>query len=264
MKGVIVVNQSCEFPCGYTISDNRIEDYLQKLLTPAAYVVWRQYLRFWGNGKNAAYPSLSYISDKTGLSEKTIRRANKELVEKGFLNYNRGFSGEPNRYYYVPIEKIMSRYYNHKSVLKREPKVNKFIEIFSEKYKEKFSTNYIVEKKDVNAITKNIKEVVDNFQMNIELLGVYFKSKNKFISNSDYSIYLFFVDSVRKSLINELQQTDRGRWIKQAESILSSLELSKIKTKEDLIKSLKLSGGSSIRDKFVLEYIYNKLDSIKR
>src|SRR6056297_2633843 len=110
-KGVINVNEQCSFPNGYTITDNRIEDFLQKLLSPSAYVVWRQYLRFWGGDKSSAYPSLAYLSERTGMSEKTIRRCNKELVEKGFMTYIPGNSKRANQYYYISIENLMSKFY---------------------------------------------------------------------------------------------------------------------------------------------------------
>ena len=85
MKSYITVNEETNFPCGFTISDNRVEMYLQRKISPTAYIVLRQYIRFWGSDKKICYPSLEYLSELTNLSEKTIRKANKELLKKKFL-----------------------------------------------------------------------------------------------------------------------------------------------------------------------------------
>src|SRR5208337_2439544 len=106
-RSVFSTNDDVRFPRGFSVTDNRIQDELQRYLSPSAYCIWSQYLRFWGSDKKKAYPSLSYLSNVTGLAERTIRKCNVELVNKKFLKKKSGSSNSSNVYYYVPIEEIL-------------------------------------------------------------------------------------------------------------------------------------------------------------
>jgi hypothetical protein len=302
-KGVINVNEQCSFPNGYTITDNRIEDYLQKLLSPSAYVIWRQYLRFWGGDKSSAYPSLATISNRTGLSEKTIRRCNKELVKIGFMTYIPGNSKRANQYYYVPIGDLMKRFYgtelpetdktnaDKQSFIKEkdsktEDKIRKkleelndydkassleFIRIFKDAYKDKMGIEYGLEYSDVNTLTSNIDDVSNNFILYTGLVHRMFKTDNKFIVNSDYSMHFLFVPKVKKALIAEYYQTNFGRWLAQADRKFEKLKEEfdkeikdkKITGEEDIKtfvdKNIDFGSGNSERDKFVYDNIIEKL-----
>lgn len=252
----VSVNEPIYWPNGYTTTDNRIEDCLMKHISPAAYCVYRQYLRYWGGDKNTAYPSLSRISSVTGLSEKTIRKVNKELVDKGFMRYESGNSYESNKYYYIPIEKILKKY-NVPEVLpqgdpqdsstvpevlppikeqdnKTKDKITKalnrlpeehkkliqdFIYVYRTKYKEKLGFDYELELYEVNEIIKNVELLIENYDKYISIIDVFFASKEEHILNSDYSIVFFFNGKVLKTLVSEYIKTKKGSWELQAEKM---------------------------------------------
>lgn len=249
------------FPRGFTISDNRIEDCLQRHITPSAYVIWRQYLRYWGGDKTTAYPSLAHLSKRTGLSEKTIRKCNKELVEKGFLHMTSGNSQRANNYYYIPIEDIVRKYETQEEAGQEGPQssgtegdnvppiiqhdnkqsnntnklidsyeepdksiIKAFIDEFNSEFKEKFSIKYPIEVRDVKAIAKNIDDLKDNFPLYCQLISLYITTRTNYIDESDHSIFFFFRPQVIKTLTSEFNQTDMGRWIQQAQKSIASIE----------------------------------------
>lgn len=303
-KGVINVNEQCSFPNGYTITDNRIEDFLQKLLSPSAYVIWRQYLRFWGGDKSSAYPSLAYLSEKTGLSEKTIRRCNKELVRQGYMTYTPGNSKRANQYYYIPIDDLMLKFYGEVSLetkdkrpspgikekdSKTEDKIRKrlegldddskataleFIRVFKETYREKMGIEYGLEYSDVGTMIENIEDVKNNFRLYIGLVHRMFKTDNKFIVNSDYSMHFLFVPKVKKAMVSEYFQTNYGRWLAQVDRKIEKLkdgfneliENGMLKTEEDVErfveKNVSFGGANPDRDKFVYDNIVSKFNSM--
>lgn len=307
-KGVVNVNEACSFPNGYTMSDNRIEDHLQKLLSPSSYVIWRQYLRYWGGDKSTAYPSLSLLSEKTGLSEKTIRKCNKELREKGFMRYTQGNANRSNQYHYVSIESLMVKYYGNElgsakvgqlNLQKSDPegenvppikeqdnktknKITKliselsgdnrvtaesFISLFKTHYRDKFGVTYGLEASDVRSLIYNIEEVKDKFQLYAGITERYFKTQNKYVENSDYSMHFLFVSKVKKALIAEYTQTDEGRWILQADKLMDTvLEAASGKTfagtkeaKQFIRDTIKLSGANKKRDEFIIDYLASEL-----
>lgn len=303
-KGVVNVNEACSFPNGYTMSDNRIEDHLQKLLSPSSYVIWRQYLRYWGGDKSTAYPSLSLLSEKTGLSEKTIRKCNKELREKGFMHYTQGNSNRSNQYHYVSIESLMVKFYgselgpaktgqaskpageNVPPIKEQDNKIkNKitklindlsgenrvtaesFISMFKTYYKDKFGIAYGLEVSDIRSLAYNIEEVKDKFQLYAGITDRYFRTQNKYIEDSDYSMHFLFVDKVKKALISEYSQTDEGRWITQADKFIdvilkaaSGKTFSDTKEAKQFIRNeIKLSGASKKRDEFIVDYLVSEL-----
>lgn len=285
-NGVIVSNEAVDFPRGFTITDNRIEDNLQRFLTPSEYAVWRQYLRFWGSNKKKAYPSLAYLSKVIGISEKTIRKCNKELVRKKFLTYIQGGPGRSNLYIYKSIDSILAYYkvkLEPKADKEREPiveggsldKVDKalnklednrksasdsFIKTFKEEYFNKFGCEYILEERDAIAIYKSI--LSDNYD---KLIETFFDSKNKYIKKSDRSIYLFFRPTIIKSVIAEYSETDRGRWDAQVNNIIANLKTKKLlpnKTTDIepwLNENVKLSGANSERDAYVKAALVEKV-----
>lgn len=281
-------------PIGFTVTDNRIEDYLQRHLSSSAYCVWRQYLRYWGRDRKVAYPSLSTISLQTGLSEKTIRTANKELVEKGFLKYKSGCSNRSNQYKFIDIESLMIKYYgysipkevededvppitqedrddadfkNRYSKFTREQK--DFYTLFTQKYHEKMLIEYVPSKNDMRAISK----IENNF--NQEMLTTFFYCRNKYIEASDYTIYFFLRPKTQQIIISEFNQTDIGRWVAQAEKYWTELkeehidEINDIKNdSNDFIYcwiggalDKRLSGSNTDRDAFIANYLVNKIKS---
>ncbi len=297
-KNLVNVDGDFSFPNGFTISDNRIEDCLQRHVSPAAYVVWRQYLRFWGGDKKIAYPSLSLLSERTGLSEKTIRKCNKELVCKGYLKYTSGNSSRANNYYYVSIEDLVKRYEIQENIknestqntksegddflpIKEHNKISSkiteqlselreldrsiakaFLNEFQDVYKNQFGIAYPLETRDMKAIISNIEELRNQFTTYRSIISQYMKSKNKFIEESDHSIFFFFRPKVVKSIVSEFGQTDIGRWIMQAKKIIDELqfEIDKMNEKDieiylnNKIKNY-LNGANSQRDEFVAKYI---------
>jgi hypothetical protein len=291
-----VVNISGEhhFPRGFTISDNRIEDDLQKFLTPAEYVIWRQYLRFWGSNKRKAYPSLSYLKESTGLSEKTIRKCNKELKEKKFLTYVSGKSGKSNLYTYKPIEEIMKHYYGT-TVVGREEKsertpiyeakdiitigdflqslndqqaicVSVFLNHYLEKYKEILGYEYNLDKNDEKSIKKQITDLCSNIDRYVKLIDAFFTSKNSYIQKSDRSIYFFFTPKIKKILISEQSQTDQGRWDAQAEEIWNKIKEdvsnrpNRSGIKDWLTSKIHFSGANKTRDEYVINCLIKKTE----
>lgn len=279
------------FPRGFTISDNRINDNLQRFLTPSEYSVWSQYLRFWGSNKKKAYPSLSYLSKVIGLSEKTIRKCNKELVKKKFLTYIQGGPGRSNLYIYKSIDSILTHYKikarpkvaeerepiaEGSSIDKVERTLNKlnderkkasdsFIETFKERYFNKFSCEYILEERDAIAIYKSILN--DNYD---KLIDTFFNSKNKYIKKSDRSIYLFFRPTIIKSVIAEYGETDRGRWDAQVNNIIANLKTKKLlpnmsdNIESWLSENVKLSGANSERDAYVKAALVEKVGAVSQ
>lgn len=258
---VINVDGEYNFPRGFTISDNRIEDMLQRHLTPSEYVVWRQYLRFWGSNKKKAYPSLAYLSNVTGMSEKTIRKCNKGLSKKDFLSYVSGGPGRSNLYTYKPIEKIIKFYYGSedaKNVIEEkgepirevetDPKkvesilgelsdkksvfVNAFIDKFREGYSDRYGYSYEVDEKDAKTLVEKIDEISD-IDKQFNLVNTFFSTKNHYIDKSDRSIFFFFRPTVIKALISEYNGTDKGRWEAQANRIWNDLE-KKLETEKPL------------------------------
>jgi len=294
-KHVINIEGEYNFPRGFTISDNRIEDMLQRHLTSAEYVVWRQYLRFWGSNKKKAYPSLAYLSRVTGLSEKTIRKCNKELRKKKFLTYISGRPGRSNLYTYKSIEKIIKYYYGSEdaknveveeevvpirednlSTTKLEEIFNQltdkesinvllFISHFRDKYTEHYGYTYELDKKDAKVL---VDKAIDLFNVEkyLNLVDIFFKTKNAYIEKSDRSIYFFFRPTVLKTLIAEYNDTDKGRWEAQAEKIWSKLLLilsedrpGYFDIKEWVLNRTKLSGANRKRDEHVVMILVKRV-----
>ena len=287
-KHVINVEESVHFPKGFTISDNRIEDCLQKFLTPSEYCIWRQYLRYWGSNKKVAYPSLSRLSEATGMSEKTIRKSNKSLVIKGFIKYRRGCSNRSNRYYYVSIERLINKYCKDEDIKvyeydsRKDPildyaededrafekQYNKLTELekyfytfWKESYLFKMGINYFPSKKDMEAI-KSLK--VDNEIEIDRLINIFFNSKNKYIQKSDMSIYFFSRPKTMQIIISEFNDTDRGRWLAQANKYYDKVKHLKdgpnIDKEIDNILGTKL-GSNSTRKSFIKSIIIDKIKS---
>lgn len=297
-KGVVNVSESCHFPFGYTMTDNRIEDYLQRLLSPGAYVVWRQYLRFWGGNKeSAAYPSLSYLSERTGMSEKTIRKCNRELVEKNFMLYISGNSKKSNQYYHIPIEKIMTIHYGNEygpegtldkennpvpPVKQKDQRIERkikgvldslddenrstaedFLNIFKTKYKSKMGAPYVTEYTDVSTLVSNLENIKQNYKLYTGLIERYFDSKNKYIEISDYSIHFMFVPKVIKALISEYYQTNYGRWLSQANKIAEKLERElqekRIEDKDEIVKYIEDNVNFSGANQERDKFVYERI-----
>jgi hypothetical protein len=281
------------------MSDNRIEDCLQRFISPSAYCIWRQYLRFWGGDKKKAYPSLAYLSRVTGLSERTIRKVNKELVKKGFMRMISGHSNKSNTYLHIEINKILKLYEKKTELIEikeeADPPVSEienesfiaqkfidklgdreatfvsmFLGIFKNEYKEYFGIEYNEDAGDVKAIIDNVKDICENDKRYIKLIEIYFKQDN-YLDTSDRSIYFFFRPKTLKMLASKYLQTDMGRWDSQAEDIWTkqlksiannkSIE-DKIKypNEADWIKSrVKFGGANKNRDTYVLSYLVDKL-----
>lgn len=250
---VVNVDGEYNFPRGFTISDNRIEDMLQRHLAPGEYVVWRQYLRFWGSNKKKAYPSLAYLSNVTGMSEKTIRKCNKELRRKKFLTYISGGPGRSNLYTYRPIEKIIKYYYGSedakdvvveedhvpiREVERDDQKVRSifdkltdkesvfvasFLSSFKEGYDSRYGYVYEPDEKDAKVLVEKANDLTD-IEKYINLIKTFFTTKNSYIDKSDRSIYFFFRPTVIKALVSEYSDTDKGRWEAQAGRIWSEIE----------------------------------------
>jgi len=293
-KHVINITGSCNFPRGFTITDNRIEDELQRFLTAAEYVIWRQYLRFWGSDKKKAYPSLSYLSKVTGLSEKTIRKCNKNLKDKKFINFYSGTFGRSNIYHYKPIEDIIklhctkniqerlgeseeelegqvaevvgTRSNKVRQLLdefgnKERVLVELFISTFESEYSNKFGFPYELDEKDINSLLLNTDIIVN--EKIYKLTEVFFKTKNQFINKSDRSIYFLFRPKIIKTLISEYNTSDEGRWEAQAERIWNEI-FDRLKTEKPELLDLKewlgkkLSGGNKTRDEYILTLLTKK------
>jgi len=249
---VINIDGEYSFPRGFTISDNRVEDMLQRYLAPSEYAVWRQYLRFWGSNKKKAYPSLAYLSNVTGLSEKTIRKCNKELRKKKFLTYISGGPGRSNLYTYKSIEKIIKYYYGSEDAKKLEleevapiredslntKKVNEilgqltdiesinvtmFVSCFKDRYTERYGYPYELDEKDAKVLINKSRDLFDADKY-INLIDTLFKTKNAYIEKSDRSIYFFFRPTVIKALISEYNESDKGRWEAQAEKLWNEIK----------------------------------------
>jgi hypothetical protein len=293
---VSAVDGEYYFPRGYTLSDNRIEDDLQRHISPAAYVVWRQYLRFWGANKRRAYPSLAHLSKVTGLSEKTIRKCNRELKDKKFINYSSGKKGRANTYYYKSVDDIMNVYYGaHVSDdVKEEEKepilevngalsdkvertldelTNKervfadmFVESFKNWYKNKTGFRYELEPRDANAIVLSLGQITKDIDRCCKLAELFFTTRNSYINKSDRSIFFFFRPKIQKALIAEYSESDEGRWEAQAEKIWNeirwTLQEDALGAPKDIRKWVKdntrLSGANKDRDEYVISYLVKK------
>jgi hypothetical protein len=294
-RNVISVNEKINWPRGFTLIDNRIQDELQRHLSPSAFCVWFQYLRFWGSDKKKAYPSLSYLSRVTGLAERTLRKCNNELVNKKFLKKKSGSSNSSNVYYYVPIEKILKYYEDgtepeatEKSVSEKVtniidvptlindiPESNKlsatmFIQDFIKGHGE-----YVPDDRDIEALKENISIISSS------LLEVFFKTKNQYIANSDRSMYFYFRPKTQQVLKAEFLKTDIGRWTAQAEKqwdnikhlVESEVQFSKgwtqVNDEDRSIKTfiethVKFNRGNSTRDKFVHDYLVRKIKLLSK
>ena len=292
---VVNVDGEYNFPRGFTISDNRIEDMLQRHLSPGEYVVWRQYLRFWGSNKKKAYPSLAYLSTVTGMSEKTIRKCNKELRKKKFLSYISGGPGRSNLYTYRPIEKIIKYYYGSEDanivekeddlppIRETEPDTKKidlifekltdmeavvvstFVSCFSSAYEERYGFKYEVDEKDAEVLVSKAKDLTDIDKQG-NLIDTFFNSKNHYLESSDRSIYFFFRPTVTKTLVSEYNDTDKGRWEAQAERAwnkmrpLLSTDIIKYDAIEDWVNAnAHLSGANKKRDKYVIAILVRRV-----
>jgi hypothetical protein len=294
-KNVINIDESVSFPNGFTISDNRIEDYLQRFLSPSEYCVWRQYLRYWGGDKKYAYPSLSTIKEKTGLSEKTIRSANKSLSNKGFLKYKSGCSNRSNQYFYIPIDKLMKKYYgeliptkesvftpiNQNENIWNEDEHNNLYEKFERNaktfyinFKTYFYSNtgmyYVPSKKDMNEIAKIDFKKEKIFNQYNKLLETFFHTNNKYIKESDKTIYFFFRDKTQQTLIKEYSQSDNGIWNMQASNMWEEVKdiIPKLETKNEKERWLDnhfgarlLGGANKARNLYVLNKLLEMIDN---
>jgi hypothetical protein len=267
MNDYLTINKEIQFPNGFTISDNRLEIYLSRFLSPAAYKVLRQYIRFWGSEKKICYPSLVYLNEVTGLSEKTIRKANQELLKKKFLKgIERGsdYKKKANIYFCNSIDTLMRVYYPDgvpkkydlnsedseiSSMIEEKLSVEKVYDYESDEYKKlsnfhkeianKFielykvkngGYSYVLDDNDLKAL-KLLKENNEEiFTMN-DLLNVFFKTKNDKIRSSSYNLYFFLTQSVQRILINEYTSSNIGMWNSSVKK-----EFEKIKT---LLKDIK-------------------------
>jgi hypothetical protein len=292
---VINIDGEYSFPRGFTISDNRVEDMLQRYLAPSEYAVWRQYLRFWGSNKKKAYPSLAYLSNVTGLSEKTIRKCNKELRKKKFLTYISGGPGRSNLYTYKSIEKIIKYYYGNENAknIKLEEEVvpirednldikkidetfkkltdvesinvMMFISNFRDGYTERYGYPYELDEKDAKILVDKARDLFDADKY-INLINAFFKTKNAYIEKSDRSIYFFFRPTVIKALISEYNESDKGRWEAQAEKLWNEIkpklandkpEYSKV---EDWVrKNTRLGSANKRRDEHVVTILIKRV-----
>ena len=295
---VINVDGEYNFPRGFTISDNRIEDMLQRHLSPGEYVVWRQYLRFWGSNKKKAYPSLAYLSNVTGMSEKTIRKCNKELSRKKFLTYISGGPGRSNLYTYKPIQKIIKYYYGSEdaknvvveehtvAIREVEPdskKVNEVFDKLTDKesvfvnafrcefvkgYEERYSYAYELDEKDAKTLVGKANELID-IEKYTNLIKTFFTTKNSYIDKSDRSIYFFFRPTVIKSMVSEYNSTDKGRWEAQAEKMWNDIRWTlqddalgkpEYKDIEKWIRErIKLGGANKKRDEHVVAILVKRV-----
>jgi len=293
-KNVFSTNDSVNFPKGWTMTDNRIEDYLQRFLKPSEYCVWRIYLRYWGGDKSVAYPSLSRISKSTGLSEKTIRTVNKELVRKGYLKYRSGSSNRSNQYYYITIDELMKKYYSSdvpKDELKDVSPITQYDKVWDTKelnliysklcdevkhfyndfktlYRKKMGMNYVPSKADLKSIS-NLDFKTTSLKTYNKLLNTFFYCRNKYIENSDYTIFFFTRSKTQQLIMKEYVQTDEGRWRVQAENhwkfISKNLGKFNFNSKEEIeqyireVLGSRISGANKVRDVFVIDYLIDKL-----
>lgn len=292
-KPVFNINEPAHWPNGFTISDNRIEDFLQRFISPSAYVAYRHYLRFWGSNRQNAYPSLATLKERTGMSEKTIRKANKELVKKGFIKYIRGGPNRSNLYKFEFIECILKRYQIEIEALeadfvdisaedinsfkiekeiekiKEKNIVQEFLEVFKSIFMAQKSFIYPVEASDIKAIARNINNVAQNIDDYKMLVEIFFKSRNPYIQKSDYSIFFFFTAKVQKILFAEFGETPEARWKTQSEKAWQNLRLVLDDQLEDLRTDLEIiawiqkythfSRANQERDNFVIQYLLDKV-----
>lgn len=287
---VINIDGEYNFPRGFTISDNRVEDMLQRYLTSSEYAIWRQYLRFWGSNKKKAYPSLAYLSNVTGLSEKTIRKCNKELRKKKFLTYISGGPGRSNLYTYRSIEKIIKYYYgneNAKNIKLEEvapiredsfKKVNEifeqltdiesinvmmFISCFRDGYTERYGYPYELDEKDAKVLIDKAKDLSDKKYLN--LINPFFNTKNAYIEKSDRSVYFFFRPTILKTIISEYNESDKGRWEAQAEKLWNEIKLKLTDNKPEyskienwVRKNTRLGNANKKRDEHVIAILIRR------
>jgi hypothetical protein len=284
-KHVVSTNENINWPRGFTILDNRIHDELQRYLRPSSFCIWCQYLRFWGSDKKKAYPSLSYLSNVTGLAERTIRSCNTELVDKKFLKKKSGSSNSSNIYYYVPIDKILKYYKDgtepeaDKESVSETQDINDLLKdvakgnqisaaLFIKDFEDGHGGQYNLNDKDIEALNQN------STQLSPKLIDIFFKTKNPYIANSDHTMYFFFRPKTQQVLKAEFFKSDIGRWTNQAERawagimpVLSNPQTPELKTTilNDLntfIKTyVKFNRGNSSRDAFVYKYLEQKIEA---
>ena len=275
-RSVFSTNDDVRFPRGFSVTDNRIQDELQRYLSPSAYCIWSQYLRFWGSDKKKAYPSLSYLSNVTGLAERTIRKCNVELVNKKFLKKKSGSSNSSNVYYYVPIEEILNFYADG-----TEPKAEKesvsekpidvsiltcdmndkvAAALFINSFISWHNGEYVLSEKDTEALKENDQN------LNPILLDTFFRAKNAYVANSDHSVYFFFRPKTQQILKAEYLKSDAGRWTAQAEKywanirhLVTSEVLNDLNT--FIQTNVKFNRGNSTRDAFVYKYLEQKIEA---
>jgi hypothetical protein len=280
-RSVYSVNDDVRFPRGFTIYDNRIQDELQRHLSASAFCIWSQYLRFWGGDKKKAYPSLSYLSAATSLSERTIRKCNKELVDKKFLKKKSGSSNSSNIYYYVSIEKILQYYTDgtepeaeKESIIEKPIDVPSLIAdvdgqvaaaLFINTFIGWHNGEYVLSEKDKEAIVENSTD------LNPLLLDLFFKTKNDWIASSDHSVYFFFRPKTQQILKSEYLKSDVGRWSAQAEREWAAIgpilqnpqtpasELLNLNIDNFIKTYVRFSHGNSNRDAFVYQYLEQKI-----
>jgi hypothetical protein len=302
MPDNISVNFPCYYPEGFSISDNRLENKLQRFISPAAYSVYRQYVKFWGSGfkKKPAYPSLSYLSDVTGLSEKTIRRANKELVEKNFIRMGKGYTYQrgkytySNKYYNIPIKLILRKYYKEEEEFQYEEEeesepiyetdsnledLHRFTSLsentkhfyydFKKSYKTKFDAEYQLDNNDLKSLRKFSAELNENNVSDyLRYNEIFFKTTNKYIEGSNYDLYFFLTKKVLRILVKEYSESKIGGWEKSAKEIFekhikSNIDLNK--SKDELLKLVEdekfYPAACKERDSFVKKKLIQLIES---
>lgn len=78
-------------------------------LTPAAGLVYGAYMRYSNGGRDNAYPSQAGLAERLGVNERTVRRAVKELVGKGYIQQVSSGKGSSSKHASVYTVKTPSQ-----------------------------------------------------------------------------------------------------------------------------------------------------------
>ena len=86
-------------------------------------IVYAVLLRLYNQEKQCAYPSMEYISEKTGMSVSTINRSIKKLVKLEFITITKKKSVLGNFNTYTNLKHLIGTKEENKVPTKKEPKI---------------------------------------------------------------------------------------------------------------------------------------------
>ena len=152
---------------------------------------------------------------------------------------------------------ILNNYTISKNEKFATDKLEGFISQYRIGYRNAVGSDYQLSPKD-NKILSSIELSELEIAALIKLIPVYFTVREKFITDSDYSIFYFLTANVQNFLNSRYHESDEGRWTGQAEKILKDLDIPRMRDEEIegfIRRNVRFGGASKDRDAFVLQYL---------